>query len=123
VDENASKTTGEYHLVATSVGPAPSFNGSGTIATITFTVVGLGRSELNLESELADYPPPGGSSNFIDHTDTGGSVDAVPAETPQEPIPWTLFLIPLILIILGLAIIGWALSRKRRKKNLNAPAP
>jgi hypothetical protein len=122
-EENVSQTTGEYNLVATSVGPAPSFDGSGTIATITFTVVGLGRSELDLESELADYPPPGGSSNLIEHTDAGGSVEAVPAEAPPISIPWTLFIISLILIAFGLAIIGWALSRKRKKKNLNAPAP
>jgi len=72
---------GEYHLVATSVAPAPSFSGSGNIASITFNVTGIGHSELILTTELADYNPSGG--NLIDHTDVNGAVDSVIPEFPS----------------------------------------
>jgi hypothetical protein len=72
---------GEYHLVATSVAPAPSFSGSGNIAIITFNVTGTGHSELILITELADYNPSG--SNLIDHTDVNGAVNSVIPEFPS----------------------------------------
>ena len=74
-----SQSTGEFHLVATSVNPAPSFNGSGTIAIITFNVTDAGQANLNVQSELADHPLPGeDSSNFIVHTDVGLNDSRVP---------------------------------------------
>ena len=83
-EENASQEIGEYHLVATSQGTADSFNGSGTIATLTFNVTSLGHSEIRLTSELADHPQPGETtSEFITHNDVGGSVDA--ATIPEFP--------------------------------------
>jgi hypothetical protein len=72
---------GEYHLVATSVAPAPSFSGSGNIAIITFNVTGTGHSELILITELADYNPSG--SNLIDHTDVNGAVNSAIPEFPS----------------------------------------
>jgi len=72
---------GEYHLVATSVAPAPSFSGSGNIAIITFNVTDIGHSDLILTTQLADYNPSG--SNLIDHIDLGGSVDSVIPEFPS----------------------------------------
>jgi hypothetical protein len=81
---NASQETGEYHIVATSQGTADSFNGSGTIATITFNVTGTEHSKLSLTSELADHPMPGETtSEFIAHNDVGGSVDS--AAIPEFP--------------------------------------
>ncbi|MCW4009105.1 MAG: cohesin domain-containing protein [Candidatus Bathyarchaeota archaeon] len=78
-------TANTYHLFATSVAPASSFNGSGTIATLVFNVTQGGHSELTLQSELADHPlPEETNSELIAHTDIGGSVDAtVIPEFPQ----------------------------------------
>jgi hypothetical protein len=82
---NVSQTTGEYHLVATSVAPADSFNGSGTVATLSFNVLNNGSSLLTLQSDLADHPEVGETtSEPIDHINVNGSVNvgAVP-EFPQ----------------------------------------
>ena len=80
-ENNADQENGEYHLVATSVAPAPSFSGSGNIAILTFNVTSIGHSELILTTELADYNPSG--SNLIDHTDVNGAVDSVIPEFPS----------------------------------------
>ncbi len=71
------KMTGSYNLVAQTTGKdTPSFNGSGVIAIITFDVVASGHSELSLEAELANYNP-GGTSDLIDHTSIGDSINAI----------------------------------------------
>ena len=92
-ENNADQENGEYHLVATSVAPASSFSGSGTIASITFNVTDIGHSELILTTELGDYNPSG--SNLIDHTDVNGSVDSVIPEFPSA----TAISLVLILVI------------------------
>jgi hypothetical protein len=56
-ESNLTQTKGEYRLVATSMSPAPSFNGSGNIVRIAFDPINIGNSELDLESQLFDYPP------------------------------------------------------------------
>jgi len=77
-------TVNEYHLFATSVNPASSFNGSGTIATLTFSVLASGHSDFSLNSTLADHPDPGETtSEAISHTDVSGSVDV--AQVPEFP--------------------------------------
>ena len=85
-NETASQQTGTYELVATSTGSqTPSFSGNGTIATLTFNVTSLGRSTLELETELADKPAPGEPANFIDHTDVSSSIDVSIPEFPTLP--------------------------------------
>ena len=106
-ENNASQELGEYHLVATSVAPAPPFSGSGNIAIITFNVTSIGHSELNLTTQLADYNPSG--SNFIDHTDLNGSVNIAIPEFPSATT-LTLFLI--------VATIAVVISKKLLKKKL-----
>ena len=66
----------EYHLAATSVAPASSFNGSGTVFVISFKAVGVGSSSLALETELADHPLPGETANLIDHVAVSGSAES-----------------------------------------------
>lgn len=105
---NASQSIGEYHLVATSVNPADSFNGSGTIAIITFNVTSIGHAGLDLKSELADHPSPDETSNTIDHTDVAGSVESVP-EFPS---------IITVVLFLALAAVAIAFCKKLLKKNL-----
>jgi hypothetical protein len=106
-ENNASQELGEYHLVATSVAPAPPFSGSGNIAIITFNVTSLGHSGLDLTTELADYNPSGSSS--IDHNDSNGTVDSVIPEFPNMAV-FALFVI--------LATIALVISKKLLKKNL-----
>lgn len=78
-------TANEYYLFATSVNPASSFNGSGTIASLTFSVLASGHSDLRLSSMLADHPDPGETtSEAIPHSNVSGSVDV--AQVPEFPI-------------------------------------
>jgi hypothetical protein len=94
--------------VATSVAPAPSFSGSGTLASIAFNVTDVGHSDLILTSELADYNPSG--SNFIDHTDVNGSVDSVIPEFPSATV------ISLVLILgITTIVLSKGLGKSRSK--------
>jgi len=70
-----SQSTGEYDLVATSENPADSFNGSGTMVTLTFTATTAGYSPLTLTTSLADHPAPGDVAEFITHNDVSSSVN------------------------------------------------
>lgn len=92
VAENSTiREQGKYCLAATSVYPAPSFNGSGNIVRITFNATSYGNSQLNLESELYDYPPPDREPRIslpIEHTTIDGSFAVV----PEYPVITILFL-------------------------------
>lgn len=73
----ADNTTqiGVYILAATSLSPAPPFNGSGNVIIVNFNVTGYGNSKLDLETELWDYPPPDRDpriSLLIDHSTVDG---------------------------------------------------
>ncbi len=87
--DSASQATGEFHLVVTSVSPATAFSGSGTIATLMFTVTGAGQSSLTVASTLANYPAAGESSEPIAHNDISGTVDATTSSSspPTSPTP------------------------------------
>ena len=113
VQENtADQENGEYRLVATSVAPAPSFSGSGNIATFTFNVTDTGQSELILTTELADYNPSG--SNLLDHTDVNGSVNSAIPEFPTATA---------ISILLILGVTTAVFSKKLLKKTFKAKDP
>jgi hypothetical protein len=105
IEDSVSQAIGEYHIVATSVNPAPSFSGNGNIALITFNVTSLGHSELELETELADYPASGEPSNLIEHTDVAGAISVIP-EFPS---------IIAVALFLSLATAAVAFSKKRLK--------
>jgi hypothetical protein len=87
VDENASMPGSEpgtmYWLSEASLAPAKVFNGSGTIFTMTFQVVGLGTSPLKIVAcTLADK-----SGNPIDYTAKNGEfVNYVPPPPPPGDI-------------------------------------
>jgi Cohesin domain len=55
-ENNLTQNDGEYRLTATSTAPAASFSGSGSVVKMTFNPISLGSSELNLQSQLYDYP-------------------------------------------------------------------
>ena len=82
--DSATQATGEFHLVATSVAPATGFSGSGTIATLKFTVTGAGQSSLTIASTLADYAPSG-TSEPITSNDLSGTVDATSSSSSSSP--------------------------------------
>jgi len=83
---NETKVSGSYELVAQSIGASTSsFNGSGTIATLTFNVVSAGSAGLSLQTDLADKAALGQNSNNIAHTDTADSVTAVAAGSSSTP--------------------------------------
>ena len=66
-----------YTLVASSVDPAPSFNGSGNIVRIYFDVINVGSGILNIETQLYDYPPPEREPRVsfpIEHTTVDGLI-------------------------------------------------
>lgn len=107
VEDNADQQRGVYHLLATSQNPAPSFSGSGTIATVTFKVINVGHSELKLQTELADFPLEGEPADFIAHVDAGGSVDTVIPEFP------TVFSLALLLCVVTIILLS---QRKRTTK-------
>lgn len=63
----------EYTLLATSIGAqTPSFNGSGTIVKLTFSVVGVGSCELTLQTALYDKPLPDEAATPIQHSMQNG---------------------------------------------------
>jgi len=102
-ENNASEA--EYHLAATAVGPASSFNGSGTVFSVRFKAISAGLSPLELETELADHPRPGGTANMIEHADVAGSVES---EENDSSVPigtdW------LILILVAIAVVVSAIG-------------
>ena len=103
-EDTTDQENGEYHLVATSVAPASSFSGSGTIAIITFNVTDIGHSELILTTELGDYNPSG--SNLIDHTDVNGSVDSVIPEFPSATAISIVVILVITTIVLSKRLLG-----------------
>lgn len=115
IQENIEdQENGEYHLVATSVAPAPSFSGSGNIASITFNVTDIGHSELVLISELADYNPSG--SNLIDHTVVNGAVDSVIPEFPS-----TIGISLILILVATTAVFSKRLLGKSHSKPKKPP--
>ena len=75
----SSPETGDYHILATSVGSTDAFSGSGNVAIITFNVTSLGQAGFELESELSDKLVPGEqSANLIEHSDSVGTVNIIP---------------------------------------------
>ena len=111
VEDSVNQESGVFHLVAFSEGAAPSFNGSGTIAILTFNITGAGHSTLTLQSELSDHPLPEEDAEFIEHDDVSGSVNA--AIIPEFP---EMTMVALLLIA---ATIGLLFTRKRLKKSQN----
>lgn len=81
VDDSVSQEAGTYHLVATSVNPADSFNGTGTIASLTFIAKSSGHAGFILQSELADHPLPEATSEIISHSDVAGSIEVLPSSS------------------------------------------
>ena len=108
IADTSSQQTGEYDLSAFSEVPAASFSGNGKIATLTFIVIHSGHSGLTLQSDLADKPPAGGTSNLINHTDLSGSIDSPVPEFPTAAA---------LVVFLVLAAASLMLAKRHIKKN------
>lgn len=95
---------GKFTIAATSLTPAPPFNGSGNIVRMTFHIIGIGESIIDLETKLYDYPPPDREpreSLPIPHTTIDGTVSALIPEFPNIVVLITLFTaITIVLIFL-----------------------
>ncbi len=127
--DSASQAIGEFDLAAVSVSPATAFSGSGTIATMKFTVTNAGDSNLALVSTLANYAP-GGTSEPIAHNDVSGTVDATstsgsssPTTPTSSPSPTATVpefpLITTLSIIVALASVAVAFATKKIVKPTN----
>ncbi|MCL5949005.1 MAG: cohesin domain-containing protein [Candidatus Bathyarchaeota archaeon] len=119
-DNTASQSDGKYHLLATSTGSStPAFTGSGTIATVTFTVTSIGSTGLALEDvELSELA----ADRTVNLVTPSTSVDSVtPVASTVSPTP----VIPefpttLILLLVALATATLAISTKLLKKRTSA---
>jgi len=112
IAENAASEA-EYHLAATAVAPASSFNGSGTVFRIDFKAISVGRSPLELETELADRPPPGETANLIEHATVPGSVESGEnGSSKPTGLDWIIpILIAITVIVLTIGVIVYLRKR------------
>ena len=114
IQTNNLTSPGSYEISATSVGPAPPFNGTGNIVIITFNVTGSGYSSIDLtESQLWDYAlvnePP--ISMPIDHSTVGGQFSTTTTvEIPNSAI----FLVFTVLTVSAL-VVSKKMTRKRAR--------
>ena len=141
---NETKVSGSYELVAQSFGhTTPSFTGSGTIATLTFNVVGIGQAGLILTSDLADQAVLGQNADNIAHQDTASSVTAVtsgssstptssststssvnPTPTPTPSVPeFPATIIIALFIVLAIAVTVFAAKTLNKNKIHSSYAP
>jgi hypothetical protein len=104
VEEDAV-TDGQYHLLATSQGSStPSFSGSGTIATVTFNVTGVGQANLSLDDvELSTR-------------DSTGEISLVTPETNVSTVTAAIPEFPVTALILALAVAAAAIIIIATKK-------
>jgi hypothetical protein len=107
---------GSYYLSAASTNPASSFNGSGNIAKLTFRVLALGETKIELQTQLYDYPPPDRDPRVslpIAHTTIDGIFSGIVPEFPNVVV----FLVFFTFVFLW-AFLAKKTSRTRTSKNL-----
>ena len=127
-NNDASQSGGEYHLLATSTGSTtPAFTGSGTIATITFTVTSTGATGLALNDVELSQLASDGTINLVNPstsvdsvTPVGSSVSVTPtiSATPNASVTPTIPELPppiILALLIVLATAALALTMKRLK--------
>lgn len=93
IANDASQSDAEYHLSATSTGSStPTFDGSGTIATVVFKAVGKGPTGLVLNDVEISQLNTDGTADLVTPSTT---VDPVNVPVPEFP---TIILIVLVLV-------------------------
>ncbi len=129
VNNNASQSDGEYHLLATSTGSTtPAFTGSGTIATVTFTVTSTGTAGLELNDVELSQLASDGTINLVNPstsvdsvTPVGSSISVSPTAsvTPTVPELPTSTILALVIVLVTATV---ALSMKRLRNRESLPA-
>ncbi|MGA3193019.1 MAG: cohesin domain-containing protein [Candidatus Bathyarchaeia archaeon] len=117
IAENSTQN-GQYAIAATSTAPAPSFDGSGNIVRITFNVTNSGYSNIDLESQLRDYPPPDREPRVslpIPHTTSGGQFHTTVAEIPNSAI-----LLVFTVLTVSAVVLSKKMTRKRAPKSFSS---
>lgn len=117
-----STTDSQYVLAATSVAPAPPFNGTGTAATITFRVKDHGNSSLSVTSQLYDFPPPDRDPRVslpIEHTALGSMFEETIPEIGSLPLLAFLIVAAVSTAVLCLRKLGSFAGRCSRQKVIN----
>jgi hypothetical protein len=114
VENTASQSDSEFHLLATSTGSStPAFTGSGTIATVTFTVTRIGSTGLALNDvELS-------IKGSVDVVTPSTSVDSVNPIIPEYPIT----IIIVIFIALATATVAISTKLHNNKASWAKPRP
>jgi len=117
-ENNVTQEQGKYRLAATSMAPAPSFNGAGNIVIINFTATDPGNCTIDLETELWDYPPPNQGSTPIEHTTIDGlCVISESSKTTNLPLFIILIIFAVVLpLFIILTIFTVALRKKISRK-------
>jgi hypothetical protein len=113
LDNTATQSSGEYHLLATSTGSStPSFSGSGTIAIVTLNVTNTGSVGLELQDVQISIRASGESN--VDLVSPQTSVDSTNAVIPEFPTVT-------ILIIALVAVAALPVSTKVLASRVGAP--
>jgi hypothetical protein len=122
VSNDASPSDGEYHLLATSTGSTtPAFTGSGTIATVTFTVTSTGTTGLALNDVELSQLASDGTINLVNPSTSVDSVTPVGSSispTPNASVSPTVPELPtptILVLLIVLAISAVVLLMKRLK--------
>jgi hypothetical protein len=117
-----STINSQYTLAATSVAPAPPFNGTGTAATITFRVKDHGNSSFSMTSQLYDFPPPDRyprESLPIEHTTQGSMFEETVPEIGSLPLLALLIVVAVSTAVLCLKKLGSPDDGCSRQKVIN----
>jgi len=103
IAENSSQGS-RYTISATSTSPAPSFNGTGNIVRLNFSVISIGTCKLDLQTQLYDYPPLDRDPRLslpISHEDIDGFFQGVIPEFPQSLVFVIIALLTLFVTLLS----------------------
>jgi Cohesin domain len=112
IAENSSQGS-KYTISATSTNPAPSFNGTGIIVRLNFSVLSIGTCKLDLQTQLYDYPPPDRDPRLslpIAHEDIDGVFQGVIPEFPHS-----LFFVITALLTLSMTLLSKRISSRNNK--------
>jgi hypothetical protein len=112
---------GKYIVVCASMFPAGSFNGSGTVALVTFNVLKDESCNLTLGATLASNIMGDGTVLPIDHTTEDGFFNKMPPSPPggQAGFDWGVLVMPMtavIVVAIVLVTAIWFLGREKRRR-------
>jgi hypothetical protein len=108
--DNVSQDHGLYLVAAACVNPAGSFNGTGTVAVLTFNVTNVGTCTLFLDVELASDARQG-QAQPIDHQTVNGYF----GRQPTQELDWKALVVPCAVIVVVLVLIVVFYFRKKRR--------